>query len=157
MNDLKLIQKQGFSRYEFILMDESLIVKQFTISQNKEWAVKLENLGHEIIIEKDTSYMKIGISLFIGLSSILFVIGNAADHSKHLNAWLWITLSMIYAWFATVVILSPLNNKLLLVRGAEDLEFMSDKPSEKEVREFVDEIIKRSNEVLLRKYGIDPD
>ena len=157
MNDLKLIQKQGFSRYEFVLMDESLIVKQFTISQNKEWVVKLEHIGHETIIEKDTSYMRTGLSLFIGLSSILFVIGNAADHSKHLSAWLWITLSMIYAWFATVVILSPLNNKLLLVHGTEDLEFMSDKPSEKEVREFVDEIIKRSNQVLLRKYGMDSD
>ena len=157
MNALKLIQKQGFTRYEFLLLDDTLSVKQFTVTENKEWVVKLDNVGYKTQIEKDTSYMKIGLYISMGLFALLFVIGNAATHSNHLKTGWWITISIIYAWFAMTVFLSPLNNKLMLVNGSEDLVFLTDKPSEKEVREFVDEIIQRSKKVLLRKYGNDPD
>jgi hypothetical protein len=154
MNTLKLIQKQGFTRKEFILTDNTLSVKQFTISEKKEWIVRLEDIGHKTVVEKDTSYMKQGIYISLGLFSILFVIGNAADHSSHMKTWAWILLSMIYAWFAAVVYLSPLNNKLLLGSGPDAIEFLSDRPSEKEVQDFVNEIIKRSSLVLERKYGV---
>jgi len=157
MNALKLIQKQGFTRYEFLLLDDTLSVKQSTITENKEWVVKLDNVGYKTQIEKDTSYMKTGLFISMGLFAFLFVIGNVADHSSHLKTGWWITISIIYAWFAMTVFLSPLNNKLMLVNGSEDLVFLTDKPSEKEVREFVDEIILRSKKVLLRKYGTDPD
>lgn len=157
MNALKLIQKQGFIGYEFLLLDDTLSVKQVTITEKKEWLIKLDNIGYKTKIEKDTSYMKIGLFIFMGLFALLFVIGNAADHSSHLKTWWWITISIIYAWFAMTVYLSPLNNKLMLVNGSEDLVFLTDKPSEKEVREFVNEIIRRSKKVLLRKYSPDPD
>jgi len=60
---------------------------------------------------------------------------------------------MIWAWFASVVYLSPLNNKLILGNGADAIEFLSDQPSEKEVRDFVNEVIVRSSKVLREKYG----
>ena len=157
MNALKLIQKQGFTRYEFLLLEDTLSVRQATITENKEWVVKLDNIGYKTKIEKDTSYMKPGLFISMGLFAFLFVIGNAADHSSHLKAGWWITISIIYAWFAMTVFLSPLNNKLMLGNGSDDLIFLTDKPSEKEVREFVDEIILRSKKVLLRKYHTDPD
>jgi hypothetical protein len=157
MNTLKLIQMQGFTRNEFILSEDTLSVKQFTISENKEWIVRLEDLGHKKVLEKDTSYMRKGLLISMGLFSILFVIANVADHSNHMKTWVWILLSSIYAWFATVVYLSPLNNKLLLGYGSQAIEFLSDKPSEKEVQDFVDEIINRSTIVMQRKYGSDID
>jgi len=64
---------------------------------------------------------------------------------------------MIYAWFATVVYLSPLYNKLILGNGDHAIEFLSDQPSENEVRNFVEEIINRSTLVIHRKYGADVD
>ncbi len=155
MDTLIFTQKQGFTRNEFVLTDNTLSIKQFTISENKEWTVRLEDIGHITRLEKDTSYMKQGLYISIGLFSILFVIGNVADHSKAVSTWVWILLSMIWAWFAAVVYLSPLNNKLLLGNGSEAVEFLSDKPSEKEVRDFVDEIIKRSSTAIQRKYGDD--
>ena len=158
MNEpIKLIQKQGYSHYEFILTDEALSIKQYTISEHKEWTVRLEDIGHTTIIEKDTSYMKPGIFISIGLFSLLFVIGNVADHSAHLPTWGWILLSMIYVWFATIVYMSPLRNKLLLGKGSETVEFLSDKPSKSEVQDFVNEIIKRSKVVIKRKYGTEID
>lgn len=157
MNALSLIQKQAFIRNEFILMDETLSVKQFTINEYKEQVINLECIGHKTMIEKDTSYMRIGLILFMGLSALSFVVANVVDHSHHVDTWLWIAISMVYAWFSMVVYLSPLNNKLCLVNGTKDLVLLTDQPSEKEVREFVDEIFKRSKKVLLRKYSPDPD
>ena len=157
MNALSLIQKQGFSKNEFILTDETLSVKQFTITEHKEQVLKLEHIGHRTMLEKDTSFIRIGLILFMGLSALLFVVANVADHSNHVDTWLWIAISMVYAWFSMVIYLSPLNNKLCLVNGTEELVLLTDKPSEKEVREFVDEIIKRSKKVLVRKYSPDSD
>lgn len=155
MDTLRFTQKQGFTRNEFILSDHTLSVKRFTISENKEWTVRLEDIGHKTSVEKDTSYIKQGLYIFIGLFSLLFVIGNVADHSSHMSTWVWILLNMIWAWFATIVYLSPLNNKLLLGNGSDAIEFLSDQPSEKEVQDFVDEIINRSTNVIQRKYGAD--
>lgn len=155
MDTLRFTQKQGFTRNEFILSDYTLSVKQFTISENKEWTVRLEDIGHKTRLEKDTSYVKQGLYIFIGLFSLLFVIGNVADHSSHMSTWVWILLSMIWAWFATIVYLSPLNNKLLLGNGSIAIEFLSDQPSENEVQDFVDEIINRSTNVIQRKYSAD--
>lgn len=157
MNTLKFIQKQGFTRNEFILSDDTLSVKQFTVSENKEWIVRLEDIGHQTTVEKDTSYMKQGIYISLGLFSLLFVIGNVADHSNHMKTWVWILLSTIWTWFAAVVYLSPLNNKLLLGNGSGVVEFLSDQPSEKEVQDFVNEIIQRSSLVIRRKYGTEVD
>ena len=76
--------------------------------------------------------MKKGLYISIGLFSVLFVIGNVADHSKAISTWVWILMSMVWAWFATVVYLSPLNNKLILGNAANAIEFISDQPSEKD-------------------------
>ena len=157
MNALTLIQKQGFIRNEFILMDETLSVKQFTITEHKELVINLEHIGHKTMIEKDTSFMRKALFLSMGLFSLLLVVVNAADHSMHLATWKWILWSSITAWFAIIVYLIPTKNKLCLVNGTEELALLTDKPSEKEVREFVDEIIKRSKKVLVRKYSPEPD
>jgi len=157
MNALKLIQKQGFTCNEFLLLDDTLSVKQATITENKEWVVKLDQLRYETVIEKEASLIRNLVAVFLGLCSVLIVIANAADHSNHMSTWFWIALCTINFWLATAMFFTPVTNELQLVGGSEKLVFLSDKPSEKEVREFVDEIIQRSKNVLLRKYGTDPD
>ena len=157
MKVLKLIQKQGFTRYDFLLMDDTLSVKQYTITGNKEWVVKLDHLGNKTSLEKEASLLRKLVSIFLGLCSLLMVIGNAVDHSSHMNIWLWIALSTSNLWLATAMYFTPSTNELRLIGGLEELVFLSDKPSEKEVREFVNEIIRRSKKVLTRKYRIDPD
>lgn len=157
MKVLKLIQKQGFTRYDFLLMDDTLSVKQYTITGNKEWVVNLDHLGFKTILEKEASLIRKLVSLFLGLCSFIIIIANVADHSNHMNIWFWIALSTINIWLATAMYFTPVTNELRLVGGLEELVFLSDKPSEKEVREFVNEIIRRSKKVLLKKYRIDPD
>jgi len=157
MTPLKLIQKQGFTNFEFLLLDDTISVKQLTITEQKEWVVKLDHLGYETVLKKEASLIIKLVAIFLGLCSVLIVIVNAADHSNHVNTWVWIALCTSNFWLATAMYFSPITNELRLVGDSEELVFLSDKPSEKEVREFVDEIIQRSKKVLLRKYGTDPD
>ena len=157
MNVRKLIQKQGFKGYEFLLLDDTISVKQVTITEKKEWVVKLDQLRYKTIIEKESSLIRDLVAIFLGLCSLLIVILNTADHSDHMNTWSKIALCTINFWLAITMFFTPAKNELRLFGGSETLVFLSDKPSEKEVREFVDEIILRSKNVLLRKYGADPD
>lgn len=157
MDTLTLLQKQGYTRNEFHLMDETLSVRQFTITEHKEWVVRLENIGHQIVLEKDTSFMKIFLILFLGLSSFLWAGMNAYDHSNHMAIWVWMPLTIFNLWIVVAIHLSPLTNELRLGNESEGLVFLTDKPSEKEVREFVEEIIHRSKKILLKKYSPDPD
>jgi len=160
MNALKLIQKQGFTSYEFLLLDDTIAVRQVTITEHKEWVVKLDHLGYETVLKKEASLIRKLVAIFLGLCSLLYVlivILNNADHSNHMDTWSRIALCMINFWLATTMFFTPITNELRLVGDSEELVFLSDKPSEKEVREFVDEIIKRSKKVLLRKYSNDPD
>ena len=157
MNVRKLIQKQGFKGYEFLLLDDTISVKQVTITEKKEWVVKLDQLRYKTIIEKESSLIRDLVAIFLGLCSVLIVVLNTADHSNHMNTWSKIALCTINFWLAITMFFTPAKNELRLVGGSETLVFLSDKPSEKEVREFVDEIIQRSKKVLLRKYDIDRD
>jgi len=157
MNVLKLIQKQGFARYEFLLMDDTLSVKQYTITENKEWIVKLEHLGYKTVLETEASLIRKLVAVFLGLCSLIIVFANVADHSNHMNAWFWIALSLSNFWLSVAMYFTPTTNELRLVGGLEKLVFLSDNPSEKEVREFVEEIIMRSKKILVRKYSTDPD
>ncbi len=65
---------------------------------------------------------------------------------------------MFSAFLSIFILTTPVKNEIRLVGGNESLSLLFDKPSEKEVRDFIDEIIRRSKRILLRKYGtIDPD
>jgi hypothetical protein len=158
METLRLVQKQGFAHYEYILFKETLSVRQFTLTGNKEWIINLERLGYQTILEKESGVIIKLVSVFLGLCSILIVIANAADHSQHMNIWFWIALSTVNFWMATAMFFTPVINELRLTGDSETLVFLSDKPSERDVSEFVKEVIHRSKKVLLRKYGtVDSD
>jgi hypothetical protein len=75
-----------------------------------------------------------------------------------MNIWFWIALSTVNFWMATAMFFTPVINELRLTGDSEALVFLSDKPSERVVREFINEVINRSKKVLLRKYGtVDSD
>jgi hypothetical protein len=75
-----------------------------------------------------------------------------------MNIWFWIALSTVNFWMATAMFFTPVINELRLTGDSETLVFLSDKPSERDVSEFVKEVIHRSKKVLLRKYGtVDSD
>jgi hypothetical protein len=96
--------------------------------------------------------------LFFAFFTVIFILGNVADHSKQVSTWLWIAISMFSALISIFILTTPVKNEIRLVGGIETLNLLFDKPSEREVREFIDEVIRRSKRIMLKKYGtIDQD
>ena len=155
---MAFIQKQGFTRFEFLLKEDCISVKCYTVKEINHRTVSLDDLGHKIEIEKDSFWLTYGLSLFFAFFTVIFILGNVADHSKQVSTWLWIAISMFSALCSIFIITTPVKNEIRLVGGNESLSLLFDKPSEGDVREFIDEIIRRSKRLLLRKYGtIDTD
>jgi hypothetical protein len=158
MRDLAFIQKQGFTMHEFILKEDRISVKSCSINGMKSRSILLDDLGHKTEIEKDSKWMGCGLFLLFFCFPIMFITGNIVTHSEQVSTWLWITISMFSAFLSIFILTTPVKNEIRLVGGNESLVLLFDKPSEKEVRDFIDEIIRRSKRILLRKYGtIDPD
>jgi len=155
---MAFIQKQGFTRFEFLLKEDCISVKCYTVKEINHRTVSLDDLGHKIEIEKDSFWLTIGLFLFFAFFTVIFILGNVADHSKQVSTWLWIAISMFSALISIFILTTPVKNEIRLVGGIETLNLLFDKPSEREVREFIDEVIRRSKRIMLKKYGtIDQD
>ena len=64
----------------------------------------------------------------------------------------------LFGGLGLLAFLSPMRNEVHLVGGAQQVTFLLDRPSKKEMEDFIEEIIKRSRKILLEKFGkIDPD
>ena len=153
-----LSQKQGYKRCEFDLQGDSIHVKLKTLSATKEWSVKLENLGDQIAIERNTRKMAIVFSILSGAFGIFFIAVNLADKKHTLELWAVIAIGLFYLLISGIISQIPSTREIRIVGGRESLTFFLDSPSEEEVKEFVELVIRRSKEVILSKYfTMDPD
>lgn len=157
MSTIRLIQRHLFCRNEYLLDDKFLVVEERSITEIKKKKIRLDDIGHKLKIEKENEITTWPVFIFIGLTSFFIVIVNVIDHSQHISMWVWIFMSVSCLWLSTLFFITPRTNKITLVFGAEIVEFMLDKPSEKEVRAFIEEAIKRSTNLLVRKFSPDPD
>ena len=155
---MKLLQKQGYKRCEFDLQGDSIHVKLKTFSATKEWTVKLENLGDQIAIERNTRKLGIFFSFLSGAFGVFFIAVNLADKKHTLELWAVIAIGFFYIVISVIIFLVPSTRELKIVGGHEPLTFFLDSPSEDEVKKYVDLVIKRSKEAILSKYfTMDPD
>jgi len=157
MSTIKLIQKHILCCNEYLLDDKFLVIEERSITEIKKKKIRLDDIGHKLKIEKEDEFVTWPVFIFIGLTSFLIVIMNVIDHSQHISMWVWIFMSVSCIWLSTMFFLTPRTNKITLISGSESVEFMLDKPSEKEVSAFIEEAINRSSNLLIRKFSPDPD
>jgi hypothetical protein len=149
MKELILVQKQGTTYYKFILTDRYISVYQSTLMRDKTYCIKLEDIGHKTVQEV---YSSIRLRILVMVPLMTFSIGLLFLT----NEWGWWLYSFFSYLFFSIAVFS--NNKLELIGGNVKLELLPDKPNTKTVNEFVIEIIRRSKEIYLYKYGtVDPD
>jgi hypothetical protein len=155
---MKLTQKQGFKRRFFEITDDEVKVSEKSMSGIKEWTIRLENLGDQIYIEKNSKKGAILLGLFFLAFAVFFVAVNAADKEKTVKPWIWVVIGAFYLLFSTIIFLVPNRREIHVTGGHSTLSFFLDSPSETDVRNFVEIVINKSKKLLIEKYGkIDPD
>ncbi len=155
---MKLSQKQGLKRRDFEIIDDSIRIREKTLSGTKEWTISFENLGDQIYIEKNSKKGAILLASFFLAFTIFFVAVNVADGNKTVKPWVWIAIASFYALFAAIIFLVPNKREIHITGGLSTLSFFLDSPSHQEVMQFIGLVIDRSKTILIEKYGkIDPD
>ena len=155
---MKLAQKQGFKRRYFEVTEDEVKIREKSVSGIKEWTVRLENLGDQVYIEKNSKKGAVLLGLFFLAFAVFFVAVNAADREKTVKPWIWLVIGAFYLLFSAIIFMVPNRREIHITGGMSSLSFFLDHPSDAEVHNFIAQIIDRSKRILINKYGkIDPD
>jgi len=152
-----LKQKTFFSSREFVLTDQELSVKNYSLKERKEFTIKLETLGQERFYQSDPPTIKNIIATICGLIpiAITFAYFFATEPPDRpttiLNIILWIPIAVILS-------LSKGKNDVHIVGGENTATFFRDVPDTKTVDAFVQKVIEKSKDSIYRKYAkVDTD
>ncbi len=154
-----LKQKQGGKRKEFELINNTdLRIKEKQSGELKEWTVKLDMIGHNLVYQEATRkrFYIMSSSLVAFLIFITIALYMSDDFTGNLPVVIGVYI--IIASIILLSLLSPLKNEIHLVGGSVNLTFFKENPSPEAVKTFINEIIRLSKQQLLNKYAkIDPE
>ncbi len=153
----ELIQKKGLQRKHYKILDGKLYVNIKSTQEHNEWTCSLEELGLKKLYKKQPRIIlniAIAVCLTIVLASFLtyiFAPEQIDQRTLYLNIVIW---GFLGAFFFLI----PTKNEIYLYGGTQDLSFFRNKPDEKTVDQFVDELVERTKQFLRNKYArIDKD
>jgi len=145
-----LFQKRGFNSQKFTIIDDHIQIEIKTLSKKTKYTVKLERLGFEIQYHATNTFLKklaiIGCSIGIIALTILVIIAPKEIEFEMLFIFYVAALGIIIG-----SILKQYNDDIYLV-GTTNVIFYRNKPTEKEVLAFIDEVIKATKTFLKSKY-----
>lgn len=155
---MKLEQKQGIKRRTFELIGDKLKMTYRTSSETKEWAVNLDTIGNEILIEKKSRKGSVFLGLFFLAFGIFILAAYILSGDNSLSLWAIIAIGVFYIGFGALIFLSPLKNELHITGGFSQVTFFLESPSREDVEKFANSLIKQSKNIILSRYSkIDPD
>jgi len=153
-----LKQRQGDQRREFELINDTLKVKYSAWGEVKEWTVNLENIGENIVYQTATRKKAFVISLFLVAFLIFITIALFMSDDVNGNLPVVVTAYIICGGLMALLWFLPLKKEMHIVGGSSGLTFYQDSPTAEDANRFVNELIARSKELLVDKYGkVDPD
>jgi len=154
-----LKQKQGGKRKEFELINNTeLRIKEKQSGELKEWTVKLDMIGHNLVYQEATRKRFYIMSSFLVAFLIFITIALYMSDDFTGNLPVVIGSYIIIGLIIALSLLSPLKKEIHLVGGNVNLTFFKENPSAEEVKTFITEIIRLSKQQLLNKYAkIDPE
>jgi heme/copper-type cytochrome/quinol oxidase subunit 4 len=153
-----LKQNKGFRRREYELTGNNLKIRHKEDGQTKEWSVKLEDIGHNVLYESRTREKGYIISFFLVAFLIFLTVALFMSDDFEGNLPVVISAYIILGFIIALQFLVPLKKELYITGGRTTLTFFQDSPSVKEVNTFAGELIERSKKSLIDKFGrIDPD
>jgi len=149
-----LKQKQGGKRKEFELINNTdLRIKEKQSGELKEWTVKLDMIGHNLIYQEATrKRLYVLSSFFAGFLIFITIALYMSDDFKG-NLPVVIGSYVLFGGMIALSLLSPLKKEIHLVGGNINLTFFKDSPSPEAVNTFISEIKRLSRQQLLNKYA----
>lgn len=149
-----LKQKQGGKRKEFELINNTeLRIKEKQSGELKEWTVKLDMIGHNLIYQEATRKRFYIMSSFLVAFLVFITIALYMSDDFTGNLPVVIGSYVIIGLIIALSLLSPLKKEIHLVGGNVNLTFFKENPSAEEVKTFITEIIRLSKQQLLNKYA----
>jgi hypothetical protein len=153
----RLIQKNKFSKKEFILDDKFLHIKTVDIREKKEYSLKLDSIGNQVsYMTENLIIKKIVVPIFF-LIPVICIVSYLIDNQSmdigilFFNIILWNIMALFF-------LLKPGKKETYIAGGHNMITFYQDLPSKDEVDNFVNKVIKKSNNYVRLKYmKVDPD
>lgn len=146
-----LYQNRGFSSKKFTIENDRIFIETNSFSKNTKLYVKLEKLGFELQYVKKNYYPKkllLAVSwLFPIILNILYLTGtpDIASGGVFFFYIIAIVVSVVYAT-------DGYQDDIYLAGGQSVLLFYRERPNEKEVLTFIEEVIKATKDFLKNKY-----
>ena len=153
-----LKQKEGWARREFELLENDLRVKYKNGKGTKEYTVPLEEVGRTKFFNAPSpSGNYISAAFFIGFAVITTGGYLLSDGPKEDLVWIILGNAIFLSIGAACILLR--NKEEIHITGSNTtISFFANSPSRSIVNDFIDQVLKRNKEVILRKYAnVDPD
>jgi hypothetical protein len=153
----ELKQKKYLEHREFKIFEKEVTVKIRKNYEQTEWTIPFEELGFKKVYQsnpKTLNYIVVSVVtvFLLVMTSVFFFQKNSIDSATYyVNLFLWGLIAIIFSFVGK-------KNELFLTGGQTSLAFLRDRPSEKQVDQFIEKLIESAKKHLKKKYTrIDKD
>ena len=153
-----LKQKEGWAKREFELLKNDLRVKYKDGKGTKEYTVPLEEIGRTKFFNAPSQSANfISAAFFIGFAIVTTTGYLLSDGPKEDIIWIILANAIFLSIGAACIFLRG-KEEIHLTGGNTTISFFANSPSRSTVNDFIDKILSRNKEIILKKYAkVDPD
>jgi len=146
-------QKRGLNSRKHILYSDKIFVEIKTLRKNQKYELKLDKIGHNIHYQSDSTILgKIFFCICIAIPVILWIIHFALP--EQLDRGTVSANTVIWWLLALINILMQHQDDLYIVGGQNSLVFYRTIPNEKQVLNFINQVILTSKAYIKNKYSV---
>jgi hypothetical protein len=148
----ELRQRRNLEKRNFYILDDTLKVEYLSLRKQSKFDLELDKIGFKTNYQSDNTLPGKIMFFIFTILPILYTIGVLISDEKVKIP----ELGMI--WFFCILLntfnlLKNHQDDIILTGLGSDIYFYRTKPSEKEVKQFIDDIIKISKEYKKTKYA----
>lgn len=153
-----LKQKEGWAKREFELLENKLRVKYKDGKGTKEYTVPLEELGRTKFFNAPSSTGNyICAAFFIGFALVTTIGYLLSDGQGEDLVWI-LPGNLLFLSLGAACIFLRNKEEIHVTGGSTTISFFANSPSRTTVMDFIDKVLERNKEVILKKYAkVDPD
>ncbi len=147
----EIYQKRGFNFRKHTLYEDKVVVEYRNFNKTIKYENKIETLGTDLQYEKDSNvFIKFYFYLFV-LTPIWYLVICILFSTKIEKIALFYCLILSLIVFSVNLFQQP-KDDLFLVGNMKNLVFYRAIPNEKEVLDFIEQVILTTNKYLKEKY-----